>query len=372
MSLNIGLDIGGTKIAGAVVDEHGHVVARGRRSTDRGAEAVASTCADLVRELAVHRQIAGVGMAVAGFVDATGSHVSYGTNLGLQDEPMKLRMESLIDYPVVLDNDANAAAWGEYRFGAGQGYDHILAITVGTGIGGGIIIGRRMLRGAYGFAAEIGHIRMVKNGPQCGCGNKGCWEMYASGNALLRAGRALVASGTPHAAKLRATCDDDPAKLKGKSITALAKEGDPACRELLEDLGSWVGVGAASMVAVLDPEVIVVGGGVVEAGDLLLDSARRSFRRNLTARGHRPEAQFIPATLGNDAGMIGAAALAAELLQAVDAVVPGAAGSTPATSTAFSTANKATTSTTKKTAQSTPTQATAPSGRGRRSTQGDA
>ncbi|GMA19418.1 hypothetical protein GCM10025862_14390 [Arsenicicoccus piscis] len=165
MSLNIGLDIGGTKIAGAVVDEHGHVVARGRRSTDRGAEAVASTCADLVRELAVHRQIAGVGMAVAGFVDATGSHVSYGTNLGLQDEPMKLRMESLIDYPVVLDNDANAAAWGEYRFGAGQGYDHILAITVGTGIGGGIIIGRRMLRGAYGFAAEIGHIRMVKNGP---------------------------------------------------------------------------------------------------------------------------------------------------------------------------------------------------------------
>ncbi|AKT52046.1 ROK family glucokinase [Arsenicicoccus sp. oral taxon 190] len=312
MTTTIGLDVGGTKIAGAVVTD-GVVVGRARRETGiPSAESVASASADLVRELAQHHQVEGVGMAVAGFVDKSGAHVVYGTNLGMQDEPMKQRMESLVDLPVILDNDANAAAWGEFRYGAGKDSDDMLLVTVGTGIGGGIILDQRLLRGAYGFAAEIGHMRVVPGGPQCGCGNRGCWEMYASGSALLRAAKELVASGTPHASRLRDACGGRPKDLKGQAITELAGKGDLACIELLEDLGRWLGEGCASMTAILDPEMIVVGGGVVEAGDLLLDPARHAYARHLTARGHRPQASFVPARLGNDAGMIGAAAIAAE------------------------------------------------------------
>lgn len=310
----IGLDVGGTKIAGALVDEDGKVLARARRETGiPSAESVASASADLVRELSQHQDVKGVGMAVAGFVDKSGAHVVYGTNLGMQDEPMKQRMESLIDYPVILDNDANAAAWGEFQFGAGRDSDDMLLVTVGTGIGGGIVVDQRLLRGAYGFAAEIGHMRVVVDGPQCGCGNRGCWEMYASGSALLRSAKELVSSGTPHAARLREACGGRSKDLKGQAITELAKKGDLACIELLEDLGHWLGEGCASMTAILDPDMIVIGGGVVEAGDLLLDPARHAYGRQLTARGHRPVARFVPAALGNDAGMIGAAAIAAEV-----------------------------------------------------------
>ncbi|MCH8612659.1 ROK family glucokinase [Arsenicicoccus dermatophilus] len=312
MTLTIGLDVGGTKIAGAVVDD-GRVVARARRETGiPSAESVAAGCADLVRELAQHHRVEAVGMAVAGFVDKAGANVVYGTNLGMQDEPMKQRMESLVDLPVLLDNDANAAAWGEFRYGAGRGSDDMLLVTVGTGIGGGIVVDRRLLRGAYGFAAEIGHVQMVADGPVCGCGNRGCWEMYASGSALLRSAKELVASGTPHAARLRAAAGGRAKDLKGQAITELARQGDLASQELLEDLGGWLGRGCASMTAVLDPELIVIGGGVVDAGDLLLDPARRAYLRHLTARGHRPTPRLIAATLGNDAGMIGAASIAAE------------------------------------------------------------
>lgn len=315
MSTTIGLDIGGTKIAGAAVDASGTVVARARRESGQGGEAITGLCADIVREL--RAEVGGVdavGLAVAGFVDTGRGTVAYGTNLGLYDDPMAQRLQSLVHLPVVLDNDANAAAYGEFRYGAGRSARHMLLVTVGTGIGGGVVIDGELLRGAHGFAAEIGHMRVVPDGRPCGCGNRGCWEMYASGRALTRAARSLIKTETPHAARLREACGGDAERLKGETVTELALAGDLASLEILEDLGIWLGTGSAQIAALLDPELIVIGGGVISAGDLLLGPARHWFGRHLTARGHRPAIDIVPAHLGNDAGMIGAAALAAQAL----------------------------------------------------------
>jgi glucokinase len=223
-----------------------------------------------------------------------------------------MRLEALVDQPVTIENDANAAAWGEFRHGAAYEADDMVLVTVGTGIGGGVVVDSRLLRGAYGVGGELGHMRVVPDGIRCGCGNRGCWEVYASGNALVREGRELVASRSPLGAALSDACGSDPAALRGHDVTAVAQAGDPAATELLADLGRWLGEGAASVAAILDPELIVIGGGVVAAGDLLLDPARAAYGRQLTGRGHRPVAEIVPAALGNDAGLIGAAALAAE------------------------------------------------------------
>ncbi len=320
MKATVGLDIGGTKIAGGVVDPtDGRIIAEGRRETPaQQPDEIAHAAAELVAELdaATDATIVGVGVACAGFVDATGSNVLFAPNLAWREEPLKQRMESLVDYPVVIENDANAAAWGEFRHGAAREADDMVLITIGTGVGGGIVVDSRMLRGAYGIAGEIGHLRVVPDGLRCGCGNRGCWEQYASGSALLREARELVTSGSPLAGALSDLCEGDPAKLKGQHVTQAAQTGDPAAVELLTDLGTWIGEGAASVSAILDPELIVIGGGVAESGDLLLEPVRAGYARQLTGRGHRPMAKIVAAHLGNDAGMIGAAALAAEAVGA--------------------------------------------------------
>jgi len=308
----IGLDIGGTKISGCVIDSNGLVLARGRKDTpaqDPGA--IVSESADLIRELSFEREIDAVGVACAAFVDRTGSTVLFAPNLAWRDLPFRQLLETALGLPVIIENDANAAAWGEFRFGAAVGTSDMLLVTVGTGIGGGVVTNGVLLRGAFGIAAELGHMRVVPGGIRCGCGNRGCWEQYASGSALVREARELVASGSPHAARLSDLCAGDPAALRGPDVTRAATEGDPAAVELLADLGTWIGEGAASVAAILDPELIVLGGGVSDAGPLLLEPARAAFRRQLTGRGYRPEARFALARLGNDAGMIGAADLAA-------------------------------------------------------------
>jgi glucokinase len=313
VSTTVGLDIGGTKINGGVVDSNGKVIARARRETPaQDADAIAHEAADLIRELSKDRDVRAAGVACAGFIDKSGATVLFAPNLAWRDEPLKQRLESIADIPVIIENDANAAAWGEFTHGVGREADDMVLVTVGTGIGGGVVVDGRLLRGAWGVAAELGHLRVVPDGIRCGCGNRGCWEQYASGNALVREARELVASGTPLAARLADLCGHAPAALKGADVTRAAMEGDPAALELLTDLGTWIGEGAASVAAILDPELIVIGGGVADAGDLLLDPSRAAFRRQLTGRGHRPEAKFALASLGNDAGMIGAAALAAE------------------------------------------------------------
>ena len=313
MSATIGLDIGGTKISGGVVDGTGAILAKGRRDTPaQDPAAIAEEAASLIRELSTGHEIDAVGVACAGFIDRTGSTVLFAPNLAWRDEPLKARLESVLDLPVIIENDANAAAWGEFRFGAAVDAADMVLITVGTGIGGGIVVDGVLMHGAFGVAAEIGHMRVVPGGFRCGCGNRGCWEMYASGTALVREAQDLVSSGSPLAARLGELCGRDPAALRGPDVTRAAVEGDPAAVELLADLGVWIGEGLASVAAILDPELIVLGGGVSEAGALLIDPALAAFRRNLTGRGHRPEAQFALASLGNDAGMIGAADLAAQ------------------------------------------------------------
>ena len=312
VSATIGLDIGGTKINGGVIDGSGVILAKGRKDTPaHDPAAIAQEAANLIRELSLEHKIDAVGVACAGFIDRSGSTVLFAPNLAWRDEPLKARLESVLDLPVIIENDASAAAWGEFRFGGGAEADDMVLVTVGTGIGGGIVVDGVLLRGAFGVAAELGHMRVVPNGIRCGCGNRGCWEQYASGTALVREARELVVSGTPLAARLSELCAGDPAALSGPDVTRAAAEGDPAAVELLADLGVWIGEGLASVAAILDPQLIVLGGGVSEAGDLLLDPALAAFRRQLTGRGHRPEARFALASLGNDAGMIGVADLAA-------------------------------------------------------------
>ena len=312
VSATIGLDIGGTKISGGVIDGSGVILARGRTDTPaHDLAAVIAEAANLIRELSLEHKIDAVGVACAGFIDRSGSTVLFAPNLAWRDEPFKRDLESVLHLPVILENDANAATWGEFRFGAAIEADDIVLVTVGTGIGGGIVVDGVLMHGAFGVAAELGHMRVVPGGIRCGCGNRGCWEQYASGSALVREARELVLSGTPHAARLGELCGGDPAALSGPEVTRAAVEGDPAAVELLADLGAWIGEGLASVAAILDPELVVLGGGVSEAGALLVDPALAAFRRQLTGRGHRPEARFVVASLGNDAGMIGAADLAA-------------------------------------------------------------
>jgi glucokinase len=307
----IGVDIGGTKIAAGVVSDRGEVLAEVRRetpATDVGA--IEAAVVDAVRELRELHAVEAVGVAAAGFVDAGRSVVTFAPNLAWRDEPLRADLERSLALPVVVENDANAAAWGEFAHGTGRDVSDMVLLTIGTGLGGGIVLGGRLLRGAAGFAGELGHVRVVPDGYRCGCGNRGCWEQYASGRALVREARDLARAGTPMAARLLELSSGDPDRIEGPQVTRAAQEGDPASVELLADLGRWIGEGAASIMAVLDSSMIVVGGGVSAAGDLLLEPARAAFRRQLTARGHRPDIPIELAQLGNDAGMIGVADLA--------------------------------------------------------------
>lgn len=311
MSLALGLDIGGTKISAALVDVDGRIVARAHGATPASdTAAIVAAAGEMIRELTAKEPVSAVGVASAAFVDAQSSRVLFAPNLAWRDTPLKELLEEVAGVPVLIENDANAAAWGEYCFGSARGVAHMVFITVGTGVGGGVVCDGRLLRGAFGVAAELGHVRVVPNGVRCGCGNRGCWEQYASGTALVREARDLVASGSPLAKALYDSCAGDPSALTGPDVTALATDGDPASIELIADLGRWLGEGAASIAAVLDPEIIVIGGGVAAAGPLLLEPAQAAFQRNLTGRGYRPQASWALATMGNDAGMIGAAALA--------------------------------------------------------------
>ncbi|UER54614.1 ROK family glucokinase [Kineosporiaceae bacterium SCSIO 59966] len=307
----IGLDIGGTKIAAGLVTEAGRVVRTVRRETPANdVTAIEDAAADAVAELVAEHDVEAVGVAAAGFVGVDRSTIVFAPNLAWRDEPMGRDLESRTGLPVVVENDANAAAWGEFRHGAGRDIEDMVLVTVGTGLGGGVVTDGRLLRGHAGFAAELGHVRVVPDGHRCGCGNRGCWEQYASGRALVREARELASTDSPMAARLLELADGRPERIEGPHVTQAAEEGDPAAIELLADLGRWLGEGLASIVAVLDPAVIVVGGGVSAAGDLLLQPTRAAFRRQLTARGYRPEPRIVPALLGNDAGVIGAADLA--------------------------------------------------------------
>ncbi|TDE15038.1 ROK family glucokinase [Jiangella asiatica] len=309
----IGIDIGGTKVAAGVVDVDGNIIDRTRRETpskSKSAREVEDTIADIVAELGARHHVLAVGIGAAGFVDGTQSSVLFAPHLAWRNEPLRDAVQRRVRLPVVVDNDANAALWAECRFGAAQGESHVVCVNLGTGIGGGVVLDGVLHRGRFGVAGEFGHMVIVPGGHRCECGNRGCWEQYASGNVLVREARELVVNDSPVAYRIAEACQGDPRRITGPMVSALAAQGDPAALELLEDIGQWLGVGLANLAAAFDPGLFVIGGGVSDVGDLLLEPARTSFRRTLTGRGFRPEATVVRAALGNEAGLIGAADLA--------------------------------------------------------------
>jgi glucokinase len=310
LGLTIGVDVGGTKIAGGVVDEAGNILETTRKRTPAtDSRAVAETIGDVVLELKERHQIDGVGIGAAGFVDRARSVVLFAPNLAWRDAPLKDQVEQLVGVPTVVENDANAAAWGEFRFGAGSDVEDMLLITVGTGVGGGVIVDGSLYRGGFGIAGEIGHMRLVPGGHLCGCGNRGCLEQYGSGTALVRDAREVARAGSPQAAGILELAGGKVGAISGQMVTEAATAGDGLAVELLGDVGHWLGEGIASLAAVLDPTMVVLGGGVSEAGALLLDPVVEAFARSLTGRRHRPQLEIRIATLGNKAGLIGAADL---------------------------------------------------------------
>jgi glucokinase len=310
----VGVDIGGTKIAAGVVDDDGAIVAYARRDTSpNDADGIDRAIAGVVAEFAKDFEFDSVGLAAAGFVSADRENVIFGPNISAwRNYPLASKVAALIepDVTVVVENDANAAGWAEFQYGAARDVKEMVLLTLGTGLGAAIVVDGALVRGASGFAAELGHVRVVPNGHLCGCGHRGCWEQYASGSALVREARLAAREDANRAAAILERAGGDAGAIIGPHVTAAAEAGDPLAVELLAELGRWVGEGCASLAAVNDPELFVVGGGVVAAGDLVLGPAREAFVGALPAADFRPLAPIVAADMGNDAGIVGAAALA--------------------------------------------------------------
>ena len=322
--LSIGIDIGGTKVAAGVVAEDGQILRRVQLPTpSKSPEAVEDVIVRVVEDLGSTHPIGAVGIGAAGWVDTDQAVVRFSPHLAWRNEPLKARLNQRIDVPVIVDNDANAAAWAEYRYGAGRTAHVMVCITLGTGIGGALVIDGRLFRGRYGMAGEFGHMGVVPDGHWCPCGNRGCWEQYASGNSLVRDAKALLREQSPRAQRLLEHVDGNIDGLIGADVTAAAMAGDPMSIELLADVGTWLGRGIADLAAALDPDTFVIGGGVSAAGDLLLLPAQQAFDRTLTGRGFRPPARLVLAEFRNDAGLVGAADLARHSIDEPPGVAKG-------------------------------------------------
>ncbi|KRC49998.1 glucokinase [Leifsonia sp. Root227] len=306
----IGIDIGGTKIAGAVVDELGTIVREDRVPTDAAQpHEIENAVVEMIERLSDgDEEIAGAGVAAAGFIDAAQSTVYYAPNINWRNEPFREKLEKRLDLPILIENDANAAGWAEFRYGAGRLVSDMVILTIGTGVGGAIVSGDRLFRGGFGAGAEVGHMRVVPGGLPCGCGAHGCIEQYGSGRALQRMANELADAGG--IGQTLADVRSRNGSLSGTDISELIMAGDPGALAALRQLGDWLGQACASLGAVLDPQLFVFGGGVAQAGELLLEPIRLAYLENLPARGFHPEPEFRIAELVNDAGVVGAADLA--------------------------------------------------------------
>lgn len=308
--ITVGIDVGGTKIAGALVNESGEILTSLKVPTPADStEDLITAVVEMVEELRAEQTVGAVGVAIAGFIDAAQSEVIYSPNLSLRNEPLKAKLEARLGVDVFVENDANAAGWAEYRFGAGIGSAHMMMITIGTGVGGAIVANGELFRGGFGIGAELGHTNFIQDGRACGCGQHGCLEKYASGTALLEAAKELAASGTAEGKRL-AELEVQAGELTGNEVYQAINESDPGAMRLLTELGTNIGRAVASFAAILDPQILVVGGGLSVAGELLLAPMREAYLKHLPARGYRPEMKIVPASLINDAGVVGAADLA--------------------------------------------------------------
>lgn len=313
--LTFGLDVGGTKVLGVAVDSAapGTVLAAHRIPTPPGGAGLVGALAELVEVLAAETAApAAVGVGVPGLVGPEGTLVLAPHLRDLRGQPLAAQIRDRLGLPAVVDNDANCHAVAEQRAGAAVGASDALVITLGTGVGGGIIAGGRLLRGAHGLAGEPGHMVVDPGGPPCPCGKQGCWERYASGTGLGRLAREAAQGGRLDA--VVALAGGDPDAVRGEHVSAAARSGDPGARQVMDQMAWWVALGLANLTNLLDPSVIVLGGGLVEASDVLLEPVRRHFGGLVMAGADRPPTEIVPAMLGEEAGAIGAAALAADLL----------------------------------------------------------
>ncbi|MGO4692348.1 ROK family glucokinase [Glaciibacter sp. 2TAF33] len=305
----IGIDIGGTKIAGALVDEFGTIIRSDRQPSPAGdPREIEDVVVAMINGLAAGEEVCAAGVAAAGFIDSAQSTVYYAPNINWRNEPFRDALEARLDLPVIIENDANAAGWAEFRYGAGRLYSDMVTLTIGTGVGGAIVAGDKLFRGGFGAAAELGHLRLVPDGLPCGCGARGCIEQYGSGRALLRIANDFADAGGIGLGL--AAARQRRGKLTGKDVGRLIEEHDGGALAALRQLGNSLGQACASLGAVLDPQIFVIGGGVSAAGNLLLDPIRVAYLEHLPARGYHPEPEFAVAELVNDAGVVGAADLA--------------------------------------------------------------
>jgi glucokinase len=308
--LTIGVDVGGTKTAALRLSGDGEILDRSTLPTGADDPAASLAAVGDAIENVMDGSVTGIGVGAAGLIDVRSGTIVFSPNFTWRHVPIVARLSERFGLPVTVDNDATAAAWAEARLGASRGADESLFVGVGTGIGGGIVTGGRLLRGAHGFAGEIGHVIVEPGGPECGCGNRGCWEQVASGQALEREGARAIAEDPGSAFAMLA--GGDAAKVTGELVAAAARDGDPAALRIVREVGRRLGEGIAGLVNVLDPALVVVGGGVAAIGDLVFDPLREAYHASVEGRRDRPDVPIAPAALGNDAGAIGAAMIARE------------------------------------------------------------
>lgn len=302
----IGVDVGGTKIAAGLATPEGEILDEVRYPSPNSPEKLIDTIARAVLEVKDGHEVGGACLAVPGLILAQENKVIFSPNLRcVEGIPLKDALEPKIEIPLTIENDGNAAAWGEFRFGVGSEAEHLVFITLGTGIGGGVITHGVLMRGAQGSGGELGHVTVQATGPRCACGNHGCLEALASGTAIGRRARELAVENPESALGRLAT----RRQILGEDVTELAREGDEVALSVLKETGTWLGVGLAGFINIFNPEVVAVGGGVMEAGDLILEAARREVK----IRSRPPSsdlAEVKVATLGPKSGVLGAAALA--------------------------------------------------------------
>jgi glucokinase len=305
----LGIDIGGTKIAAGVVTGDGRILDRTRVPTppDDQAATLAALLAVVDELRARNPGVEAIGLGAAGLVEWPGGIARWAPHNSYRRLELRRLLHERTGLPTIVDNDANVAAWAEARFGAGAGSDDLVLVTVGTGIGGGLVLDGHLYHGEHGFAGELGHLIVDPGGDLCACGNHGCLEAMASGSTLGRLGREAAAADP---SGRMATLAGGPGLVTGEVVFAAAAEGDTTALAVFDRVGYWLGVGIASLVTIFDPDLVVVGGGVAATGDLLLTPARASFERYVHARAHRDLPPVVPARLGADAGLVGAATLA--------------------------------------------------------------
>ncbi|MQA16386.1 MAG: ROK family protein [Pseudonocardiaceae bacterium] len=336
--LTVGVDVGGTSVRAGLVDAAGSVLDLRRAATPSGDDALEDAIAAVVGELAADHGwapqrrpgqrrpgqrrpgqsrsggVAAVGLAVAAFVATGRRQVHFSPHLSWRGAAVADRIERRVGVPVLLEHDANAAAVAEHRFGAAAGARVTTLVAIGTGIGGALLVGGELFRGAHGVAPELGHLRVVPDGRPCPCGKRGCWERYCSGTALVTTALELLVRWRGSAGPLATAATADPGRLSGRRVAAAARDGDPVARRAMQELARWLGEGLALVADIYDPQVVIIGGGVAESATLFLDEAREHYAATVTGAGYRPLARIRTSQLGDQAAIVGSALLARALI----------------------------------------------------------